>query len=227
MEGQPKRRTRPDLANDVHVWGTSGRCWITNHSARFGQTRVPISARLGRVRQTFADFDPWLEDFAPILTEFNRLWIDFGQSWTDFGQTFAEIASTLVELGQIRPQILASSGQLLPTSSRFCPRSPEFGRTRSGPEFDRNGRLQSMVFQFLPSIGREVTPYEERYGMHPSLFDFDADGNMVTAHSPTWPPSPREGGPESPSCDDLDDAIAPASGGSVGDVGGHAGGGAL
>mmetsp|Transcript_16625 Transcript_16625/g.48205 ORF Transcript_16625/g.48205 Transcript_16625/m.48205 type:complete len:231 (+) Transcript_16625:41-733(+) len=44
----------------------------------------------------------------------------------------------------------------------------------------------------------EVTPYEERYGMHPSCFDFDAEGNMVT-ESPTEEGFPALG-VQSPCC---------------------------
>jgi len=52
--------------------------------------------------------------------------------------------------------------------------------------------------------------------MHPSLFDFDADGNMVTARSPTWPPSPREESDDEPDSgspkSDQDEApISPSS----------------
>jgi hypothetical protein len=32
---------------------------------------------------------------------------------------------------------------------------------------------------WTPASVYEITPYAEVYGLHPSLFDFDASGNMV------------------------------------------------
>lgn len=34
-------------------------------------------------------------------------------------------------------------------------------------------------FNYTPHTVHKITPYSEVYGVHPKLFDFDADGNMM------------------------------------------------
>lgn len=116
------------------------------------------------------------------------------------------------------------SGQALPTlltspSCRWQNKSPASGRSRDSEDkhaptpastasWTPHAPFQASKVRFQsPMVScRSIVPYEDLYGTHPSLFNFDAHGKMVPP-SPLGMPSP----PESPAECSVEEGAAPRS----------------
>mmetsp|Transcript_93781 Transcript_93781/g.201359 ORF Transcript_93781/g.201359 Transcript_93781/m.201359 type:complete len:201 (+) Transcript_93781:72-674(+) len=87
---------------------------------------------------------------------------------------------------------------------------------RSGSLPSHSPRVASQVqFRSPVSSSLDITPYEELYGKHPSMFNFDAFGNMVPP-SPIDFASPVESPESSPLSGCSEASHAGSSSGSIG-----------